>query len=94
MKDLDQVDAFWATREPKLAPTVLETIGRRILWLADAPFHLGTPAAGLPADHRYYLERRYGYKIYYRIVGNPPEALPVLRIRNARQRRLRSSEIE
>jgi plasmid stabilization system protein ParE len=92
-RDLDQIADFWLDRDPKRGVGVLEAIDRRVHWLADDRSHLGIPVPGLPPHRRWYLERRYEYKIYYRIVGEPLEDLLVLRIRSARQRPLGPPEI-
>jgi plasmid stabilization system protein ParE len=86
IRDLDEVAAFWNARDSELAGLVLATIEDRVGWLADDHFHLGVRVTRGAIDRRWYLERRYGHKIYYRVLGEPPDGFLVLRVRHARQR--------
>ena len=71
-----------------MLPQVLAAVNRRVEWVANGNHLLGTRMGDLDPAYRYVLERRFGYKIYYRIEGEPPQAIAVFAIRHGRQRPL------
>lgn|GEM_PF-6541948 len=92
-RDLDRIFGYWEERDPEVAVAVVTTLTRRIHWLADDHYFAGKVVSDLPPAYRWYLQRRYGYKIFYRIEGDPTEVLLVIRLRHARQRPLNPVEI-
>jgi plasmid stabilization system protein ParE len=91
--DVRCIADYWIENDPDLLSTVIRAIYQRVSWLADGHDHLGTPVPGLPQNYRVYRERRYGYKIYYRLEGTPPDQLAVPTIRYGRERPLSPSTV-
>ncbi len=91
--DFLRIAAHWQEQEPELLPAVISAIRRRVAWIADGNHLPGTPIGAEGRDCRWYLEREYGYKIYYRVEGDPPDSIGVIAIRHGKQRPLRSSTL-
>jgi len=91
--DIRRIADFWLEHDPEILPVVVRAIYQRVNWLADGHQHIGPPVTGLPDNYRVYRERRFSYKIYYRIEGTPEERIAVLTIRHGRERPLRPSTI-
>jgi hypothetical protein len=92
-RDFIQIARFWATANPDLAPDVFAAIDARIRWIAADHYLLGSRIAGLGPEFRVTLERRFGYKIYYRIEGSPPSMLALIAVRHGRQRPMRPATL-
>jgi plasmid stabilization system protein ParE len=80
------MQAFWTDAQPARLPDVFAAINARILWLCQGNYLLGTQFTGLSPAYRSIVERRYGYRIYYRIEGDPPNTIAIIAIRHGRQR--------
>jgi plasmid stabilization system protein ParE len=91
--DLRRISAYWQEQNPATVPALVRAIYRRVNWLADGRPQLGAPIVGLPHTYRVYRERTFGYKIYYRVEGSPPDETSILTIRHSRERPLRPSTI-
>ena len=91
--DILRIAAYWLERDPDRLSEVLATIRARADWIADNRHQSGRLVVGLPRSYRWYLERSYGYKIYYRVEGDPPETLSVITIRHSRERPLGPSTL-
>jgi hypothetical protein len=78
---------------PDLLPVVIQAVYQRVSWLADDHPFAAPAIPGLPDYYRVYRERRYDYKIYYRIDGTPPDRLSILTVRHTRERPPRPSTI-
>lgn len=91
--DFLRITSFWLEQEPELLPSVISAIRERVAWIADGHCLLGTPIVDRPTSYRWYLEREYGYKIYCRIEGDPPDTIAVIAIRHGRQRPLKPSTL-
>lgn len=91
--DFLRIAGFWLEREPDLLPSVISTLRKRVAWIAEGCHLLGTPIGDEARGYRWYLEPRYGYKIYYRIEGDPPDTMAVIAVRHGRQRPLRPSTL-
>lgn len=91
--DFLRIASFWLEREPELLSAVISTIRERVTWIADGRHLLGAPIGDGPTSYRWYLEREHGYKIYYRIEGNPPDTVAVIAVRHGRQRPLKPSTL-
>jgi hypothetical protein len=89
-----RIAAFWMEQEPELLPAVVSTVRRRVAWIADGHHLLGTPVGEEAKGYRWQMEREYGYKIYYRIEGDPPDTLGVIAVRHSRQRPLNASTLQ
>ena len=87
------IAVFWAQANPLLISAVMEAINTRIEWLASDNHLLGTPIKDLGPEYRSIVERRFGYRIYYRLEGQPVDTLAILAVRHGRQRPLRSSSL-
>jgi len=87
------IAAYWLEQDPERVEPVLIAIRRRANWLADGKWQLGSPIAGLSGDYRWFLERKYGYKLYYRVEGDPPTVLSLIAVRHSRQRPLGASSL-
>lgn len=91
--DLLRVATYWLEQDPERLEAVLNATRRRVRWIADDHWELGTPIVGLSRDYRWFLERRYGYKVYCRREGEPPSLLSVIAVRHGRQRPLSPSTL-
>ena len=91
--DFLRITGFWLEQEPDLVPVVISSIRKRVAWIADGHHLSGTPIGGPLKDYRWYLERKYGYKIYYRIEGQPPNTIAVITIRHGRERPLKATAL-
>ncbi|MHB1160808.1 MAG: type II toxin-antitoxin system RelE/ParE family toxin [Chloroflexota bacterium] len=92
--DFLRIAGFWLEQEPDLVPVVISAIRRRVAWIADGHHLMGTPIDGGEREGcRWYLEREYRYKIYYRIEGDPPDTMGIIAIRHGRQRPLKASTL-
>ncbi len=91
--DFLRIAGFWLDQEPDLLSTVIATIRTRVAWIANGHHLLGTPISDRTSNYRWYLEREYGYKIYYRVEGDPPDTLGVIAIRHGRQRPVKGSTL-
>jgi plasmid stabilization system protein ParE len=92
LADFARIAAFWLDQEPDLLPVVIAAIRSRVGWIADGHFLSGAPIDEAKR-YRWYLEPRYGYKVYYRIEGAPAHTLAVIAIRHGRQRPLKGSTL-
>ncbi len=88
LADRRRIATFWADANPALLPEVLAAINARVAWLAAGNHALGTQIGGLDPAYRFILERRFGYKIFYRLEGDPPTTIAVFAVRHGRQRPL------
>ena len=91
--DIRRIADYWLEHDPEVLPVAVRAIYQRVNWLADGNQQVGPPVTGLPRNYRVYRERRYGYKIYYRIEGTPTDLLAVLTIRHSRERPLSPSTL-
>jgi plasmid stabilization system protein ParE len=91
--DIQQIADFWREQDRPKVRLVLEAIRHRANWLADGHAEIGTPIDGLPRAYRWYRERAYGYKLFYRLEGDPPARLSVITVRHGRQRPLKPSTL-
>ncbi|MCL5958541.1 MAG: type II toxin-antitoxin system RelE/ParE family toxin [Chloroflexi bacterium] len=92
-EDIRRIADYWLENNPANVAAVTAAVMGRVNWIADGHFHMGTPVKDLPNTYRSYLERAFGYKIYYRIEGKPPEGIAVISVRHARQRPLTPSTL-
>jgi plasmid stabilization system protein ParE len=92
--DFLRIAGFWLEQEPDLLPVVISAIRRRVAWIADGHHLLGFPIGDEAKGYRWQLEREYGYKVDYRIEGDPPDTLGVIAVRHGRQRSLKSSTLQ
>jgi hypothetical protein len=83
--DFIAIDQFWSARAPHILTSVIQAINERAEWVSADNYLLGQRTPGLGPEHRSVLERRFGYRIYYRVHGDPPHTLTVYTIRHARQ---------
>jgi plasmid stabilization system protein ParE len=72
---------------------VFAAINERVGWLASGRHLLGTQISGLDQNYRHVLDRRFGYKIFYRLEGEPPDTIAVFAIRHGRQRPLEAGTL-
>jgi plasmid stabilization system protein ParE len=91
--DFLRITSYWLEQEPNLLPAVISAIRRRVAWIADGRHLMGTPIGEPGKSYRWYLEREYGYKIYYRVEGDPPNTLGVIAVRHGRQRPLKATTL-
>ncbi len=91
--DFLRIASFWLEQEPGLLPSVISALRKRVAWIADGHHLLGTPIGNEAKSYRWHHEREYGYKIYYRIEGDPPDTVGVIAIRHGRQRPLKPSTL-
>ena len=91
--DFLRITSFWLEQEPGLLPAVVSALRKRVAWIADGHHLLGTPIGDEVKGYRWCLDREYGYKIYYRIEGDPPDTVGVIAIRHGRQRPLKASTL-
>lgn len=91
--DFERIAAYWVENDPDQLRPVLTAIYERIHWLADEHYLLGASVPGLPSTYRCYRERRYGYKIYYRLESKPTVTMSILTIRHGREHPLRPSTL-
>ena len=92
-EDLRRIAEYWANVNPDMLPAAMGAIYRRVEWLADGHHQAGVPVIGLSRDYRWYLERRYGYKIYYRLEQDPPDTISIIALRHGRERPLKLSTL-
>ena len=92
-RDFVRIARFWVVANSSLIPEVFAAIRSRILWLAAGNYLLGARIEGLGAEFRTVLEPRFGYRIYYRLEGDPVHTVTVLLVRHARQRPPRPSTV-
>jgi plasmid stabilization system protein ParE len=85
-----QIASFWLEQDRTKVRLVLESIYRRAGWLANGHSEVGTPIEGLPRSYRWFRDRTFGYKLFYRIEteGDVPARLASITIRHGRQRPL------
>jgi plasmid stabilization system protein ParE len=88
LADRRRIASFWAVANPAMLPEVLAAVNARVAWIASGNHLLGTRIGGLEQIYRNSLESRFGYKIYYRLEGDPPDTIAVFAIRHGRQRPL------
>jgi plasmid stabilization system protein ParE len=93
LADRRRIAAFWANVNPALLPEVLAALNVHAAWLASGNHLLGTRIVGLNDRYRSSLERRFGYKLFYRLEGDPPNTVAVFAIRHGRQRPLAASTL-
>lgn len=83
--DLDEIRAYLRERNPRAAATVLSTIRRRVVWLAEFPFM--APETDEPGV-RVLPIVRYPYRVYYNVAGGE---VRILHIRHTRRQPWRRS---
>lgn len=93
LSDLARVSRHWMSRNPEAQPAVLHEIYRRVQWLADDHYKAGMAVSGLSHKYRWIIDRTYGYKIFYRVEGDPPQVLRVITLRHSRERPLKASTL-
>jgi plasmid stabilization system protein ParE len=86
--DLMWIEAFWTDAQPTLLPPVLTAISQRVAWLCAGNYLLGPEVEGYGPEFRSVAERRFGFRIYYRVEGDPAHTIAILRVRHGRQRPL------
>ena len=91
--DIRRISDHWVERDPRKVRVVIGAIRQRVNWIADGHTEVGSPVKGMPANYHWYLERTYGYKIFYRAEGSPPTGIAVITVRHVRQRPLSPSTL-
>ncbi|MBI4320212.1 MAG: type II toxin-antitoxin system RelE/ParE family toxin [Chloroflexi bacterium] len=91
--DLTRIESYWLGQNPAILPSVLQAILARVTWIGDDHASIGSPVPELPTTYRSQLERAYGYKVSYRVNGDPPTSVTIITIRHAMQRPLSPSPI-
>lgn len=94
IEDLSRIESYWLQQNSAILPSVLRTILGRITWIGDGHALLGGPVDGLSTCYRCQLERTYGYKVYYRVNGDPPTNITIITIRHGLQRPLSPATIQ
>lgn len=92
-EDLVRIESFWLERNLAILPSVLRGLYARVTWIGNDHALLGVRVPDLPAAYRWQLERTYGYKIYYRVDGDPPTSITIITIRHGLQRLLSPATI-
>ena len=88
ISDLSRIESYWLQQNPAILPSVLYAILARATWIGDSHALIGSPVPGLRMTYRWQLERTYGYKVYYRVNGDPPTSVTIITIRHGLQRPL------
>ncbi|TAK27929.1 MAG: type II toxin-antitoxin system RelE/ParE family toxin [Chloroflexota bacterium] len=91
--DIRKIAEFWRDKDRTKVRAVIEAIRQRVAWLTDGHAELGSPMNDLPQSYRWYRERTFGYKIFYRTEGDPVTRIAIITIRHGRQRPLSPSTI-
>jgi plasmid stabilization system protein ParE len=86
--DLIEIEAFWTGIQPTQLPPVFAAISERVAWLCAGNYLLGPVVGGYGPEFRSVAERRFGFRIYYRVEGDPAHTIAILRVRHGRQRPL------
>lgn len=94
IEDLSRIEKYWLEQNPAIIPSVMPAILARVTWIGDDHALLGSQVPELPATYRWQLERTYGYKVYYRVDGDPPTSITIITIRHGRQRPLNPATIQ
>jgi hypothetical protein len=92
---LRQIASFWLGHDRAKVGLVLESVYRRVNWLADGHSEIGTQIDGLPRSYRWFRDRTFGYKLFYRIEtdGDVPARLAIITILHGQQRPLAAGTV-